>query len=160
MAALRIADADIIFLCFFLSSFFLLFSSPNLSSRRLDVYQHVSTIGKKLVKQQCLQHMSSQYGELRPTTCWDLLTCFGYPSKFQRISRLGSVTARLSSSERQSKFAWLNRERHLHSAGRPPRWALALILVVLTFMTQWHHVWYLWVSLVKNRYLWQECSKG
>jgi len=28
---------------------------------------HVSTIGKKLVKQQYLPHMSSQYGELQPT---------------------------------------------------------------------------------------------
>jgi len=97
---------------FFLS--FLFFFSPNLSSRRLDVYhtwthgvalvriwnaglkcaacgsleiqfaknghlgtiaqlchavssqlRHVSTIGKKFVKQQYLLHMSSQYGELR-----------------------------------------------------------------------------------------------
>jgi len=29
--------------------------------------RHVSTIGKKLVKQQFLPRMSSQYGELRPT---------------------------------------------------------------------------------------------
>jgi len=29
--------------------------------------RHASTIGKKLVKQQCLSHMSSQYGKLRPT---------------------------------------------------------------------------------------------
>jgi len=30
--------------------------------------RHISTIGKKLAKQQCLPHMSSQYGELRPTS--------------------------------------------------------------------------------------------
>ena len=30
--------------------------------------RHVSTIGKKLVKQQYLLHMSPQYGELRPTS--------------------------------------------------------------------------------------------
>jgi len=30
--------------------------------------RHVSTIGKKLVKQQYLPHMSLQYGELRPTS--------------------------------------------------------------------------------------------
>ena len=29
--------------------------------------RHLSTIGKKLVKQQYLLHMSSQYGELRPS---------------------------------------------------------------------------------------------
>jgi len=30
--------------------------------------RHVSTIGKKLVKQQYLLHMSPQYGELGPTS--------------------------------------------------------------------------------------------
>jgi len=51
----------------------------------------------------------------------------------QRLSRLGSVTARQSSSERQPNFAALNRGRHLYSAGRPSRWALAHILVIVTF---------------------------
>jgi len=58
--------------------------------------RHVSTIGKKFVKQQYLLHMSSQYGELRPTSGWDLLASLGHPSKFQRDSHLGSVTARHS----------------------------------------------------------------
>jgi len=35
---------------------------------------------KKLVKQQCLPHMSSQYGELRPTNGWDLLASLRHPS--------------------------------------------------------------------------------
>ena len=93
--------------------FYLLFSSPNLSRRRLDVchtsdtwcglsanlecmsemcctrlaenraifgtigqlcravssqLRHISTIGKKLVKQQYLLHMSLQYGELPPSS--------------------------------------------------------------------------------------------
>ena len=41
--------------------------------------------------------MSSHYGELRPTSGWDLLPRLGHPSKFQRVSHLGSVTARHSS---------------------------------------------------------------
>ena len=49
--------------------------------------RQVSTIEKKLVKQQYLQ--------------------------FQRVSRLGSVTAWHSSSGRQPNFAALNRGRHL-----------------------------------------------
>ena len=49
---------------------------------------------KKLVKQQYLFHMSSQYGELRPMNGWDRLTSLGHPCKFQVVSRLGSVTAR------------------------------------------------------------------
>ena len=49
---------------------------------------------------------------------------------FAEVSRLGSVTARQSSSERQQNFAALNRGRHLYSAGRPSRWTLAHILVL------------------------------
>jgi len=48
----------------------------------------------KLVKQQYLTHVLLQYGELWPTNSWDLLASLGHPSKFQRLSRLGSVTAR------------------------------------------------------------------
>ena len=50
-----------------------------------------------------------------------------HPGKFQRVSRLGSVTAWHSSSGRQPNSAALNRGRHLYSAGRPSRWALAHI---------------------------------
>ena len=38
-----------------------------------------------------------------------------------------SVTARHSSSGRQPNSAALNRGRHLYSAGRPSRWAMAHI---------------------------------
>jgi len=71
------------------------------------------------------------YGEVRPTGGWDLLASLGHPSKFRRVSRLGSVTARHSSSGRQPNFAALNRGRHLYSARRPSRWALAHI-------SSWH----------------------
>jgi len=43
-------------------------------------------------------HMFSQYCELRPTSGWDVSARLEHPSKFQRVSRLGSVTARHSSS--------------------------------------------------------------
>jgi len=78
--------------------------------------------------------MSSQYGELRPTSGWGLLASLGHPGKFQRVSPLGSVTARFSSSGRQPNFAALNRARHIYSAGRPSRWALAHILVFSCFI--------------------------
>ena len=63
------------------------------------------------------------------TNGWDPSGSLRHPCKFQRVSRLGSVTARHSSSGRQPDFASLNRGRHLCSAGRPSRWALAHILV-------------------------------
>jgi len=56
--------------------------------------RHVSTIGKKLVKQQYLLQMSPQYGELRSTSGWDQSGSLRHPCTFQRVSRLGSVTAR------------------------------------------------------------------
>jgi len=49
---------------------------------------YMSTIGKKLLKQQYLRHMSSQNGELQPTSGWDRFGCLWHPSKFQRVSRL------------------------------------------------------------------------
>jgi len=48
---------------------------------------------KKIVKQQYLFHISSQYGELRPTNWWDQLASLGHPSKFQQASCLGFNTA-------------------------------------------------------------------
>ena len=65
--------------------------------------RRVSTIGKKLVKQQYVLQMSPQYGEHRPTNGWERLAGLGHPIIFQRVSRLGSVrpTARQSSSGHQ-----------------------------------------------------------
>jgi len=54
--------------------------------------------------------------------------------QFQCVSRLGSVTARQSSSGHQPNFAPLNIGRHLYSAGRPSRWAFAHILVIVRLL--------------------------
>ena len=66
--------------------------------------RHASTIGKKLVKWQYLIRMSLQYGEFRPTNIWDLLVSLGHPSKFQRVSCLGFVTAATSFIGGQPNF--------------------------------------------------------
>ena len=49
---------------------------------------------KKLVKQQYLLNMSPEYGELRLTSGSDRFVSLGHRCKFQRVSRLGTVTAR------------------------------------------------------------------
>jgi len=100
---------------------------PQLCRAMSSQLRHVSTIGKTFVKQQYLLHMSPRYGELRPTSGWDPFRSLRHPSYFRRLPRLGSVTARQSSSQHQPNFAALNRGRHLCSAGRPSRWALAHI---------------------------------
>jgi len=55
--------------------------------------RHVSTIGKKLVKQQYVLQMSPHYGEHRPTNSRDRLAGLGHPIIFQRVSRLGKMAA-------------------------------------------------------------------
>jgi len=71
-------------------------------------------------------HNMVNFGLVTAEICWRV---WGTPANFQRLSRLGSVTARHSSSGRQPNFAALNRRCHLYSAGRPSHWALAHILV-------------------------------
>jgi len=84
----------------------------------------------KLVKQQYLLHTWPQYGELRPTSGWDHFGSLGHPSYFQRLPRLGSVTARhVVVGVSQTLRRWT--EGATCSAGRPSRWALAHILVVV-----------------------------
>jgi len=82
---------------------------------------------KKHVKQQYLLHMSVEYGELLLTSGWDRFVSLGHHCKFQRVLHLGSIAAGHSSIGRQLNFVMLNRGCHLHSAGRPSRWALAHI---------------------------------
>jgi len=67
--------------------------------------RHVSTMGKKLVKQQYLLHMSSKYGELWPTNGWDRYESLWHPSIFQWVSHLGFITAATSLTGGQPNFA-------------------------------------------------------
>jgi len=60
---------------------------------------------KKFVKQQYLADMSSQYGELQPTSGWDRSSSLGHPSKFQALLRLGFVTAAMSLNGGHANFA-------------------------------------------------------
>jgi len=70
-----------------------------------------------------------KFGLLTAEICWRV---WGTPANFNGFSRLGSVTARHSSSGRQPNFAAVNRGHYLYLAGRPSRWALARILVFLS----------------------------
>jgi len=54
---------------------------------------------KKLVKQQYLLHMSSQYGELRPTNGWDPFGSLGHPANFNGFRVLASLLQRRRSPE-------------------------------------------------------------
>ena len=82
--------------------------------------RHMLTIGRKLlnsnISSTCLYNMVN-FGLLAAEIRWRVLA----PSKFERVSRFGSVIARHSRSGRQPNFAVLSRGRHLYSTGRPSR---------------------------------------
>ena len=54
---------------------------------------------------------------------------WGTPANFNGFGVLAALLRGISSSGRQPNFVALNIGRHLYSAGRPSRWALAHILV-------------------------------
>ena len=75
--------------------------------------RHVLTIGKKLLSSNISPTCPPQYCALRPTSGWDRSGSLGHPSSFQRLSRVGIVTARQSSSQRQPNFAALRQRAPL-----------------------------------------------
>jgi len=79
---------------------------PQLCRAIFSQVRHVCIDNRKiLVEQQCLLHISSQYGQLRPSSGWDRLAGLEHPSKFQQVSRLGFVTAATSFKGSQPNFA-------------------------------------------------------
>jgi len=86
---------------------------------------------KKLVKQQYLPHMFLQYGKLRPTSGWDRFVSLGHPTNFNGFHVLAALL--------HSHAAALNRRRHLYSAGRPSRWALAHIFSYCMFYDDYYY---------------------
>jgi len=111
---------------------------PQLCRAMSSQLRHLSTIGKKLVKQQYLLHMSPQYGELRSTSGWDHFGSLGHRSYFQRLSRLGSVTTRhVVGGGSQTLRRWTEGATYVrqgdHHAGR---WPTFLVNYVLCFLVK------------------------
>jgi len=87
--------------------------------------RHASTIGKKLLKQQYLPHMSLQYGALPCSSGWDHFVNLGHPSEFQRVSRLAALLhGTLVVSVSQTLRRWTEGATYIRTA------ALAHILVI------------------------------
>jgi len=63
--------------------------------------RHVLTIGKKLVKQQYLLHMSPQYGELWPTSYKNNYNKNSNMKKSEKIKEVGSGEGLASSSGKE-----------------------------------------------------------
>ena len=93
--------------------------------------------------------MSPQYGELRFTNGWDTSGSLGHPCKISTVFASWQRYCTTSCSGRQPYFAALNRGRHLCSAGRPSRWALAHILVYFIYLS------YLIMNETSTGWTWQ-----
>jgi len=104
--------------------------SQKLSGYIISTKAHIDNRKKNLLSSNISSTYSHNIVNFGPLVAEIVLVVWGYPCIFQRVSRLGSVTARHSSIGRQPNFAALNIGRHLYSAGRLSRWALALILVL------------------------------
>ena len=92
--------------------------------------RHVSTIGKKNLLSSNISstcpHNMVNFGPLAAeivSLFWDT------PGNFNGFRVLAALLHGSQVVRRQPNFAALNRGRHLWSAGRPSRWALAYILV-------------------------------
>jgi len=103
---------------------------PQLCRAISSQLRHLSTIGKKLVKQQYLLYVSPQYGELRPLAAEIVSLVWGTPANFSGF-RILAALLHSTLVVGVSQTAAFNRGRHLYSAGQPSRWALAHILVVI-----------------------------
>jgi len=73
------------------------------------------------------RHNTVNFG-LTAEICWRV---WGTPAYFNGFRVLAALLHGTLCSGRQPNFAALNRGRHLYSAGRPSRWALAHIVVFL-----------------------------
>ena len=101
---------------------------PQLCRAISSQLRHVSTIGKKFVKQQWLPYMFPQLNMVNfgPLAAEILSLVRDTPGNFNGFRVLaallhGNLVVGVSQT------AALNRGRHLYSAGRPSRWALAHI---------------------------------
>jgi len=100
--------------------------------------RHVSTIGKNLLSSNISSRCSHNMVNFGLLAAEIVSLVWGTPANFNGFRVFAcSVTARQSSGERQPNSAALNRGRHLCSAGRPSRWALAHILVTTKKTTKY-----------------------
>jgi len=106
--------------------------------------RHISTIGKKLVKQQYLLQISQQYDGLRLLAAEIDPVVWGTPANFNGFRVLAALLHG-SHVVRVSQTAALNIGRHICLAGRPSGWALAHILVsyMHTYVYFSKRKWYL-----------------
>jgi len=120
--------------------------------------RHVSTIEKNLLNSNISSTCPYNIVNFCPLAAEIGSGVWGTPANFNGFRVLAALLHD-TINERQPHFAALKRGRHLYSAGRPSRWALAHILVkvkVNLICTQWtkkHDILFLTITLANlNRF--------
>jgi len=111
----------------------------NLSGYIFVTKAHVDNLKNLLssdIYSTCLYNMV-YFSPLTAEICWRV---WGTPANINGFRVLAALH---SSSGRQPNFAALNRGRHLYSAGRPSRWVLAHILVMVALYNYIFALWFL-----------------
>jgi len=93
--------------------------------------RHLSTIGKNLLSSNMSSRCPHNMVNFGSLTAEIGSGVWGTPANLKGFASWQRYCMAVKYSERQPNFAALNRGRHLYSAGRPSRWALAHILVTL-----------------------------
>ena len=97
---------------------------------------------EKIVKQRYFPHISLQYSEVRPTNGWDLLASLRHTCKFQRVSRLGSVTAQHSSSGRRAKLRhWTEGATYIRQGGHHVGPIFLVCSATTLYYTSYNAIW-------------------
>jgi len=98
--------------------------------------RHVSTIGRKHVKQQCLPtypHNMVNFGPLAAEICWRL---WGTPANFNGFRILALLHDTLVVGVSQTLPCWTEGATCIRQEGQLSRWALAHILVLVS-VNEW-----------------------
>jgi len=106
--------------------------------------RHLSTIGKNLLNSNVsptCPHNMVNFGPLMAEICWRVCGTSPHFNRFHILAALLHCTLVVG----VSPTAALNRGRHLYLAGRPSRWALAHILVMVAVWNRaGHYIFALW----------------
>jgi len=113
--------------------------------------RYISTIGKNLLNSNMSSTCPHNMVNFRPLTAEIGSGVWGTPANVNGFRVLAALL-HVTSSGRQPNFAALNRRRHLYSAGRPSRWALAHILVFFFLGLMLEQSFCLWVLLYRTFY--------
>jgi len=124
---------------------------------------HIDKRGKKLVKQQCLPQMCSQYGELRPISGWDLLASLGHPADFDGFHVLAALLhGTLVVGVSQTLRRWIEGVTYIHQGGHPiGHWSTFLVDLVMRSILcllclcrlldhDWYQLFLLWITFWQN----------